>query len=176
MRLSCAAATALLLVAATGALFAEAAGGVPAGPALGVVLGEPTGITLRWGLGGNQSLEGKAAWSFAESSSGGTRFTFQANYLMEIPGILVIQKENFPLYVGLGAQTQVGDAFSLALRFPCGVLYRFASAPVELFLELGLGMQLYPATQFVGSGCIGFRYFFKPARGSATASSNRAAP
>lgn len=161
VKLSRTALAAVALVAASGALFAETRGDGPKGLALGVFLGEPTGITLRWGFADNQSFEGKAAWSFAEAPNrGDTSFIFQTNYLMELPGIVIIKTEDFPLYVGVGAQTQLGNVFTLALRFPVGILYRFKSAPLELFLELGLGMQLFPSTDFVGSGGLGLRYRF----------------
>jgi hypothetical protein len=160
LKIRSAAAAALFLIAAAGATFAQAPKAKSPDFALGVFLGEPTGITLRWGIAQNQSLEGKAAWSFVDSAQQSASFTFQANYLMEFPGILVIKKEDFPLYVGFGAETHLGNSTSFGLRIPGGVIYRFAKVPIELCLELGVGMELFPATTLVGSGGLGIRYRF----------------
>ena len=86
----------LFMIAAAGAAFAEAPAAKSPDIALGVFLGEPTGISIRWGIAKNQSLEGKAAWSFVDTGHQEASFTFQANYLLEFPGILVVKKEDFP--------------------------------------------------------------------------------
>jgi hypothetical protein len=129
------------------------------GSALGLFLGQPTGISFRYGLGKEQSLEAKAAWSFA-SKGGDSSISLQANWLLEFPGLLRIEKADFPLYAGAGLQADLGGATSIGFRIPGGVLYRFPDAPIELCLELGLGMQLFPATDFIGSGGLGVRYRF----------------
>jgi hypothetical protein len=129
------------------------------GSAVGIFLGQPTGISFRLGLGKEQSLEAKAAWNLA-SQSDTEALTLQANWLLEFPGVLTIGDGGFPLYVGAGAQVDVGSKTSIGVRIPGGVVYRFEKAPIELNLELGLGMQLFPATAFVGSGGVGARYRF----------------
>jgi hypothetical protein len=152
----------IIALAVTASLFASPSFGQrkgSEGSALGIFLGQPTGISFRLGLGKEQSLEAKAAWNFA-ANGGDAAVALQANWLMEFPGVLVIQDADFPLYVGAGVQATVGKAASIALRVPGGIVYRFDKAPVELALELGLGMQLLPATAFVGSGGIGIRYRF----------------
>jgi hypothetical protein len=130
------------------------------GSALGLFVGQPTGISYRLGIGNDQSFEAKAAWDLADNRGGDASFIFQANWLLEFPGVLVVQKEDFPLYVGAGVQADLGSATSLGFRIPGGVMYRFAKAPIELCLEIGLGMQLFPSTAFVSSGGLGARYRF----------------
>lgn len=110
----------LFMIAAAGAAFAEAPAAKSPDIALGVFLGEPTGISIRWGIAKNQSLEGKAAWSFVDTGHQEASFTFQANYLLEFPGILVVKREDFPLYVGFGAETHLGDSDTFGLRIPLG--------------------------------------------------------
>ncbi|HTX73971.1 MAG TPA: hypothetical protein VMC79_14155 [Rectinemataceae bacterium] len=148
------------LAAAPGPAAAPSEAVSPRGFALGVFLGEPTGISARWGFAGEQSLEGKAAWSFSTADGHSANFIFQGNYLLEIPGILAIQGEHFPLYFGLGAETRLGSDFNLSLRVPGGVIYRFRTVPIEACLELGIGLELYPSTVLVGSGGLGLRYRF----------------
>jgi hypothetical protein len=131
------------------------------GGALGIFLGQPTGITFRYGYGGEQSFEAKAAWDLA-SYGGSPSFSFQANWLLEFPRVLVIQNANFPLYIGAGLQSDVGpDWASIGFRIPFGIVYRFRKTPLELNLEIGLGMQLFPSTSFQPSGGLGLRYRFK---------------
>jgi hypothetical protein len=47
---------------------------------------------------------------------------------------------------------------SFGFRVPFGIIYRFIKTPLELNLELGIGMRLYPGTAFRGSGGLGLRY------------------
>jgi hypothetical protein len=129
------------------------------GSAIGIFLGQPTGLSFRMGLGNEQSLEAKAAWNLS-SKPDIAALILQANWLLEFPGILVIKDQDLPLYIGAGAQVDVGADTSFGVRVPGGVIYRFKDAPIELNLELGLGMQLYPSTAFVGSGGLGARYRF----------------
>jgi hypothetical protein len=130
------------------------------GMALGIFLGQPTGITFRYGLGGEQSFEAKAAWNL-ESYGNNPSFSFQANWLIEFPRVVVIDKADFPLYVGAGLQSDVSSAStSFGVRIPFGVIYRFIEAPIELNLEIGIGLELFPDTAFLGSGGLGLRYRF----------------
>jgi hypothetical protein len=153
---------AILALSAAASMFAEPSSGTQKGSegsALGIFLGQPTGLSFRLGLGKEQSLEAKAAWNLS-SKSDTAAVTFQANWLLEFPGILVIEGRDFPLYVGAGGQIDVGAKTSVGVRIPGGIVYRFEKAPIELNFELGLGMQLFPATAFVGSGGLGVRYRF----------------
>ena len=151
----------LAFAAAAGVLAAPSSEGRKgsAGSAIGLFLGQPTGLSFRLGLGNEQSLEAKAAWNLS-SKTDTAAVILQANWLLEFPGILVIQDRDFPLYVGAGAQVDIGSNTNIGVRIPGGIVYRFEKAPIELCLELGLGMQLFPATAFVGSGGLGARYRF----------------
>jgi hypothetical protein len=153
---------AILALAASSGAFAAPAPDTQKGSegsALGLFLGQPTGVSFRLGLGSEQSLEAKAAWNLG-SKSDTAAVTFQANWLLEFPGIFAVAERDFPLYVGAGAQVDVGSTTSVGVRIPGGLVYRFEKAPIELNFELGLGMQLFPATTFVGSGGLGARYRF----------------
>jgi hypothetical protein len=152
----------ILASAISASLFAAPSSGKHAGAegaALGLFLGQPTGISFRYGLGHEQSLEAKAAWNLA-TAGGAPAVSLQANWLLEFPRVLVIQKEDFPLYVGAGVQADVDSATRLGFRIPAGVTYRFAKAPIELCLEIGLGMELFPSTSLLSSGGLGVRYRF----------------
>jgi hypothetical protein len=154
---------ALILVLATAAFAAPApAPGTGAqGMALGAFLGQPTGLSFRYGLAGSSSLEAKAAWDLVAGAKGqGSTLILQGNWLMEFPGILVIDGNDFPLYFGVGAQADIGSGFAFGARVPGGIAYRFAKVPVELNLEAALGLQLLPSTTLTGGGGLGIRYRF----------------
>jgi hypothetical protein len=154
-------ATAIVLGAAASPSGPQAGKQGPAGgaqgTALGIFLGQPTGLTGRIGLGGASSFEAKAAWDLAGSKDKAASFTFQANYLMEFPGVLVIEGEDIPPYLGGGAQLDVGAETRIGLRAPVGLVYRLRGAPLEFCLEIGIGMGLFPSTRLMMSGGVGAR-------------------
>lgn len=133
-----------------------------AGTALGIVLGQPTGITARFGLGVSNSIEAKAAWDLAMSDEGGASFSFQANWLIEFPGVLRFEQVDIPPYIGAGIQLDVGSGLLLGFRIPAGLIYRFEKFPLEVFVEVGLGMGLIPSTKSLISGGVGVRYILAP--------------
>lgn len=147
-------ALALLLAAALPAAGADA----DKGAAVGVFLGQPTGLTARLGLSGPGSIEAKAAWDFAGAKDGSAAFLFQANWLLEFPGVLELGGEDVPPYVGAGVELDVGPEFLVGIRIPAGLAYRLKRAPLELCVEVGLGMGLFPSTKVLASGGIGVRY------------------
>jgi hypothetical protein len=161
------AAAALILVACSGLALAAPRTKATTGPkrampadgiALGLFLGEPTGFTFRMGLSALQSVEAKAAWSIAANSSA---FHVEANWLLEFPNSLVIEREQFTPYVGAGLALGIatGD-FAFGIRVPAGIVYRFSEAPIELALEIALGMNVLPSTSLAPSGGLAIRYRF----------------
>jgi hypothetical protein len=167
MKIGVRAALAVLLAAAIPfAAVAEAApkrsaAGDIKGVALGIFLGQPTGLSCRLGLGGPSSLEAKAAWDLAGSKDKAASFSFQANYLLEFPGVLVLEGHDIPPYVGGGAQFDLGAESRIGIRIPFGLAYRLEKAPIEFCLELGIGMGLFPSTSLMTSGGLGIRYIIK---------------
>jgi len=147
------------------AILLACAAGVPAladpgAVGLGVFLGQPTGLTLGIDMNRSNWLDFKAAWNFA-APQGGFNIILQGDYQLAFPGSLVIEGEDFVPYVGIGAEAAIGDSsLDLGVHLPFGLAYRFRKAPIELFLELGLGLYLFPATSFGVSGGLGIRYRF----------------
>jgi hypothetical protein len=147
------------LAAASGLSAAPLRSAGPAGNAIGLFLGQPTGISYRRSLGSDQSFEAKAAWDLTQTGNG-TMILVQANWLLEFPGVFKVDKADFPLYFGAGLQANLGSSSTLGFRIPLGAFYRFSKAPIELCLELGPGMRLFPSTSFVGDGGLGLRFRF----------------
>jgi len=132
--------------------------------ALGMFLGEPTGVTAQLDLSDTQALEFKAAWNFVSASKTTTNsgsLTLQGNYVLWFPGLITLNELDFPPFVGAGAEIRIGtDLPLIGVRIPFGIRYRFQEAPIELALELGVGMSLFPSTFFMGSGGLAVRWMF----------------
>lgn len=104
-------------------------------------------------------MEAKAAWDLSGSSSGSLRL--EANWLYEFPDSFAIDTAHFFTYLGGGAFFEVsGGGGTIGIRCPAGVGYRFPGLPIEMALEIGLGMRLFPATEIQGSGGLALRYRF----------------
>ena len=123
---------------------------------VGVILGQPTGLSAKLWLDQTSAIDLAAAWSFLPAGS----LYVHADYLYHIYHLFDVSKGKLPLYFGVGGTVALQSTPTIGLRFPVGIEYLFPDAPIDLFLEFGLGLSLYPATQFQGSGGIGVRYTF----------------
>jgi hypothetical protein len=138
---------------------------MPSNPAdgpmgIGVFLGQPTGITFEMDLSPASWLDFKAAWDLSGGNSGFS-ILLQGNYEYAFPGMITMGEESFTPFVGAGAMVKVYDGgVGLGARVPAGVSYRFRTVPLELFIELGLDVDLVPATDIGFSGGLGARYRF----------------
>ena len=126
----------------------------------GVFLGQPSGLSFGVDLAKTQGLDFKAAWNLG-TAKGGAAIILQGNYELFFPRVLVIAGQNFVPFIGVGAQLAVADgSLGLGIHVPGGINWRPRTVPIELFLELGLDIGLFPATTFGGSGGLGVRYRF----------------
>lgn len=126
----------------------------------GVFLGQPTGLSFGLDMGKVQALDFKAAWNFGNAKDGAA-LVFQGNYELFFPGLLVIEGQDLVPFIGVGAQVAVANgSLGLGIHVPGGLNWRPRKTPIELFLELGLDLGLFPATSFGASGGLGLRYRF----------------
>lgn len=123
---------------------------------VGVILGQPTGLSAKLWLDQTSAVDLAAAWNFLPLGS----LYVQADYLYHIYHLFGVTKGKLPLYFGVGGTVALQPTPVIGLRVPVGIEYLFPDAPIDLFLEVGFGISLYPATQFQGSGGIGIRYRF----------------
>ncbi|OHD17870.1 MAG: hypothetical protein A2Y38_06080 [Spirochaetes bacterium GWB1_59_5] len=138
---------------------------IPSNPAdgpmgIGLFLGQPTGIDFQMDLSRTSWADFKAAWNLAGGNSGFS-ILLQGNYEYAFPGMVVIESASFTPFVGFGAIVNVYDGGAqFGARVPAGISYRFRNIPIELFLELGLDLYLFPSLAPGGSGGLGVRYRF----------------
>jgi len=127
---------------------------------IGIFLGQPTGVTFEMDLASSSWVDFKAAWNLA-GPKGGYSILLQGNYEYAFPGMFAIEKELFTPFVGGGAVVDINDTnVNFGVRVPAGVAYRFRNIPLELFLEAGLDVYLFPAFSLGGSGGLGARMRF----------------
>ncbi len=150
------------LVFAAGLVFALAGGRPSAaqdrGAGLGVVLGEPTGVSLKLWTGRRTAIDAAVAWSFGRNGS----LHLHADYLVHDFYLLKTRTGRLPVYYGIGVRIRYEDAATgrVGIRFPVGMCYLFADAPLDIFVELGPVFDLVPRTEATIAGGIGIRYYF----------------
>lgn len=138
---------------------------------LGLIIGEPTGISLKYYTSADRALDGAIAWRLWR----GRAFHIHADHLWHNRSLINVSSGSFPLYYGVGVRLQLwNDRYwyrgrywdddrsraDLGIRFPVGIAYEFANAPLDVFLELVPVLDLIPDTHVEFNGAIGLRYWF----------------
>ena len=130
---------------------------------VGLVIGEPTGITAKLYLEDDQAIQGAVGPSFI-----GGGIELHAEYVIH-PWILQ-DRDSFvlPVYLGPGIRGidyyggRGGDShFAIGLRGVAGMLFDFKEVPLDVFVELGGGVE-YDFTESWGpvlNAGAGVRYY-----------------
>ena len=126
------------------------------GTGLGIIVGEPTGISAKYWTGRTTAIDGAVAWSF---SHGGSLY-LHGDFLMHHFEVVDIMSGKMPLYYGFGAKVILKDDPLLGGHVPLGIAYLVEDAPLDIFIEIRPGINLFPATEFDISGGIGVRFYF----------------
>lgn len=127
----------------------------------GIVLGEPTGITVKGYLTEQVALDLIASWSFVDDA-----VTLIGDVTCDILDTGSSNAFSAPFYAGAGAKVGFdrkgkNDGRTIVgIRVPVGVALQFARHPVELFFEVGPGIELAPATEVDVTGGAGVRFYF----------------
>ena len=123
---------------------------------VGVILGEPAGVSLKKWLGEKTALDGALAWSFAKNGA----FHLHADYLVHDFSLIRIKKGKLPIYYGIGARIKSDKDFTVSVRLPIGISYLFEKAPIDIFFEVALLLDIIPGSKIWLNYGIGFRYYF----------------
>jgi len=120
---------------------------------VGVILGEPTGLSGKQWMGDASSLDLAVAWSFVPQGALYVHLDYQQHFdqIDVDPGTLL-------WFAGIGPRVYLGNDVGLGLRIPVGLVYDIEDVPLEVFLEVAPGINLFPATVFNVGGGIGVRY------------------
>ena len=123
---------------------------------LGIVLGEPTGLSAKLWTSSSNALDFGAAWSF----KGDGHMLLQADYVWHSFNLINLSSGRLPLYYGIGGRVILSDDPLLGVRIPIGLNYQFATAPIDIFVEIVPILDLVPSTDFDIGGGLGVRFWF----------------
>lgn len=126
---------------------------------LGLILGEPSGLTGKLMLGGPNAVQVHLGYGIGRRG----RFVLAADYLFHVQNALPPARNVglFVPYVGLGARFSVRDDDPLlGVRVPLGVSFQLLAVPVEIFVEVAVGVGLIPSTVALIDGGLGGRFYF----------------
>lgn len=125
---------------------------------LGVVIGNPIGVAGNLYLHPRRSVDGVIALNFLDN-----HYYIHSTYLHHYRNTLVIDGLGIDGFWGLGARIRQanheGD-FLLGPRLSGGMLYNVRSAPVDIFGEIALVVNLIEKTGLEFNLGIGARYYF----------------
>ena len=130
------------------------------GLGLGVILGEPSGISGKSWLAKKTALAGAVAWSLENEEA----LHLHLDHLFHDFDSMPVEQGTLALYYGFGGRIKFADESTISIRIPIGLNYLFATAPMDLFLEVVPMLDLIPRTEVNLNGGIGIRYFFKPTK------------
>jgi hypothetical protein len=74
------------------------------------------------------------------------------------------ERNELPLYFGIGPRLLFEEDKEFGIRFPLGIAYLPQSDPWEFFFEVAPVLRTSPSTGFNGDFAIGARYYFKAIR------------
>ena len=143
-------------------------GAQDSGLGAGIILGEPTGITVKLWLSGSSAIDLSAGWAFASTSNetvpvAETEFRVQLNadYLYHFLRPFTVPEGMTAIHCGIGGTVKLmPDMVVTGVRVPAGIAYYVEPAPLEIFLEIALVMELFPATAGTFNSALGLRWFF----------------
>jgi hypothetical protein len=123
---------------------------------IGFVLGTPTGLSASLPVGERNAFNAALGYDF----TGDANLFVQADYVWIHKNIIPVDVGSVSLYYGPGAFAIAARDAAIGIRGVVGIDYRFAGAPVQIFLEVAPGISVLPDTDaHVGAG-LGARYYF----------------
>jgi len=136
---------------------------------LGFVLGDPTGISVKYWTGKENAVSGVLAFNLSHRhydhdghyyyDDSSMDAYLHINYLWHSFQVFPVERGRLPIYWGVGGRLVMGNDFALGAR-GCGGVEFLPNAPIDIYLELGLVLNVVPYTAMDGDIGIGLRYFF----------------
>ena len=123
---------------------------------LGFMIGSPSGVSGSLPLGGNQAVHAAVGYDL----NGPLALRVVADYVWFKPEIIPVESGRISAYFGPGGVAELSGDASIGIRAVGGLDYRFAQAPVQIFLEFGPGIRILPDTEADATAGLGARYFF----------------
>ena len=146
----------IILIAAIFILLTNFALSQGRGFGIGIVLGEPTGVSAKLWTSSSNAFDFAAAWSFNDDG----HLLLQADYVWHSFDLISVSSGRLPLYYGIGGRVIFADDPLIGVRIPVGLNYQFATAPIDIFVEIVPILDLIPSTDFDLGGGLGARFWF----------------
>lgn len=133
---------------------AAIAGNAESGLGLGFVFGAPSGLSIKVPAGAN-SLNMAVGYDLNHQD-----MSLRAEYAWYAYNVFPVARGRLPIYFGPGVHANIHNDAAIGVHGILGLEYQFANAPLDVFLEIGPGINLTPSTHTNVSGGLGMRFFF----------------
>jgi len=145
---------ALALAAATGSSAAQETDDF----GLGLILGDPTGVSGKYMLSPDMAVDGAIGFGII----GGDHLHIHSDLLWQFD-ILHGPAGSLDIYLGVGPTLAINRGktdLMLGARGPVGISFLFRRVPLDIFLELALGLFIVEEVDLDLDAAIGIRYWF----------------
>jgi hypothetical protein len=123
------------------------------------MLGEPTGVTAKFWFARAHAFQLGFGWGVETEGHLVVIGDYVYHFIDAIPP--VERAGRFVPYLGIGARFAVRyDEGLFGVRIPLGMSFLIRSAPIEVFVEVALGISLIPETRGIFDGVLGGRFYF----------------
>ena len=126
---------------------------------LGIVVGTPTGLTGEYKLSSHTAIDGALGVDLFFDR----HLYVQGDFLFLFGDLLGGGSVGLTPYLGPGAfVADFGgrNGAGFGVRMPFGLSFDFTRAPLQIFVELSLNLELVHEVHFAIGGAVGFRYYF----------------
>ncbi len=135
---------------------------------VGFIIGQPTGLSVKYFL----TSKSASAFDFALATAYNKDLEsfqdiyFHVDYLYHFFNVFYISGGQFAPYFGIGpsfsitTESESTQEISTLLRFPIGMTFLFARAPIDFFAEIVPSLSVMPETKFTYNFGLGMRFYF----------------
>jgi hypothetical protein len=135
---------------------------------LGVQLGGPTGIAGKYYLGGRRNAIDFVVGAFSDDNAFEDDLYVHVNYHWHLEELTSGSGVTIPFRMGVGGffgtfdnwGAEVDNDVNLGARMPVGLDFDLETAPVQFWVEVGVGVSIFERVGLHTDGGIGVRYYF----------------
>ncbi len=131
---------------------------------IGGIIGEPTGLAFKLKMGQKKAIDGALAIGVipdrSKENNENTRLYFRASHLWLFPDFIPSTNGLLPLYVGAGGRLRAISNFNLGVRGSAGLVYMPETAPIDIFLDIGIIVDFLGRIDTDIDAGFGLRVFF----------------
>ncbi len=125
---------------------------------LGIILGDPTGVNGKYMLSPEMAIDAAIGFGII----GGGHLHIHSDFLWQFD-IQQWPAGSLDIYLGIGPKLAIGHGkadLMLGVRAPLGVSFLFSKVPLDIFLEVAIGLFIVEKVDLDLDAAIGVRYWF----------------